>query len=163
MKLGDDVVSRYQKTLARTNISENPVVSTVARLLSMQVTNAAVVYRLFLARRKQILPRNLEDCDPMHRGYSNIRHRVTKVLHLVPLLAGLQKNRQTNIANFYRPKIMLKGIVLQSRSYVHFFPEMLLRNIIMERTKPGGSIKTLHISNARSLQLSVSGAVTQSL
>ena len=35
MKGGVDVISRYLKTVARTNISENPVTSIIARLLSM--------------------------------------------------------------------------------------------------------------------------------
>ena len=78
MKGGVDVVSRYLKTLARTNISDNPVVSIMASLLSMQGTNAAVINRPFMARGKQILPNIPENCDLMHCGYSTLRHRVTK-------------------------------------------------------------------------------------
>ena len=77
MKGGVDVISRYLKTLARTNISENPVTSIIARLLIMQVCNAAVVYRLSLARQKKILPRFCEDLDSVHRGYATLRHKVT--------------------------------------------------------------------------------------
>lgn len=65
MKGGVDVVSRYLKALVRTNISDNPVVSIMARLLSIQVTNAADIYRLFIVRRKQLLPKILENCDPI--------------------------------------------------------------------------------------------------
>ena len=77
MKGGVDVISRYLKTLARTNISENPVSSIIARVLSMQVFNAAVVYRLSLARQKKSLPRFCEDLDSFHRGYATLRHKVT--------------------------------------------------------------------------------------
>ena len=78
LKGGVDVISRYFRTLARTNISENPVVSIIARLLSMQVNNAAVAFRLHKARTQLILP-SVEEFESSRKiGYASVRHRVTQ-------------------------------------------------------------------------------------
>ncbi|CDF34053.1 unnamed protein product [Chondrus crispus] len=76
LKGGVDVISRYLKTLARSNISENPVTSIIARLLVMQVNNAALCFRLFKARELGKLPATI----PMEnkKGYSKTRHTVTE-------------------------------------------------------------------------------------
>lgn len=50
-----DNISGYPTKLARSNISENPMVSIVARLLCMQFNNAAVKYRLHKARQLGLL------------------------------------------------------------------------------------------------------------
>ena len=77
VKGGVDVVSRILKTLSRTNTSENPVVSIIARLLTMQVNNGAVMYRLSVAEHKGILKASDLYMEGQ-RGYSNICHRVTQ-------------------------------------------------------------------------------------
>ena len=78
LKGGVDVISRYMKTMARCNISENPVVSIVARLVSMQLSNAAVLYRLYCARNMKLLP-TLEDYgDSMNISYHYMRHRISQ-------------------------------------------------------------------------------------
>ena len=73
---GVDVISRNLKTLARTNISENPVISIIARLLSMRMCNAAVIYRLSLARQRNILPPSVNEQHGTE-GYASLRHKVT--------------------------------------------------------------------------------------
>ena len=78
LKGGVDVMSRYMKTIARSNISENPVVSIVGRLLSMQVSNAVVAYRLYQARRRNLLPRPEDVEDQGRRGYFYFRHRLSQ-------------------------------------------------------------------------------------
>ena len=75
LKKGVDVISRYLKTLARTNISEKPVVSVIARLICMQVNNAAFVYRIYKTRDFKILLRSIEECESKIRGYAAIRYR----------------------------------------------------------------------------------------
>ncbi|CDF34407.1 unnamed protein product [Chondrus crispus] len=77
-KGGVDVISRYVKTLARSNMSECPVVSIIARLLSMQVNNAAVAYRLHKAESLKLLPTVQEVSSLPTRGYSALRHKVTQ-------------------------------------------------------------------------------------
>ena len=42
------MLSRYLKTLARSNMSESLVDSIIARLLCMQVSNAGAVHRLIV-------------------------------------------------------------------------------------------------------------------
>ena len=77
-KGGVDVISRYLRTLARSNMSEHPVVSIIALLLSMQINNTAVAYRLHVARGTQVLP-GLEDVEVSHgQGYAALRHKVTQ-------------------------------------------------------------------------------------
>ena len=76
VKGGVDIVSRILKTLARTNISENPVVSIIARLLTMQVNNGAVIYRLNEAQIRGIL-QDAQD-EEVSKGYSKLRHRVSE-------------------------------------------------------------------------------------
>ena len=71
-------MSRYLKTLARCNISENRVVSIVGRLLSMQVSNAVVVYRLHQARKMNLLSGIEESHDRRSRGYCYFRHRLSQ-------------------------------------------------------------------------------------
>lgn len=70
LKGGVDVISRYLKTLARSNVSENPVVSIISRLLSMPVNNAAVAYRLFKARNSNVLPHDSDDLQTHQKGYT---------------------------------------------------------------------------------------------
>lgn len=78
LKGGVNVISRYLRTQARSNISENTVVSIIARLLSMQVNNAAVAFRLHKARTQHIQP-SVEEFESSHKnGYASVRHRVTQ-------------------------------------------------------------------------------------
>ena len=80
LKGGVDVISRYLRTLARSNMSGHPVVSIIARLLSMQINNSAVAYRLHVARRTQVLP-GLEHVEVSHgQGYAALRHKVTQCI-----------------------------------------------------------------------------------
>lgn len=72
------MISRYLKTLARTNMRENPIVSIIARLLCMQAKNAAVVYRLHKSRESKVLPRSVEDGEVKTRGYAGLRHKITQ-------------------------------------------------------------------------------------
>lgn len=78
LKGGVDVISCYMKTLARCNISESPVVSIIARILSMQVSNAAVVYRLYCARKTKVLPTVEEYENSSKKGYHFLRHNVSQ-------------------------------------------------------------------------------------
>jgi len=58
-------------------MSENPVVSIIARLLVMQFNNAAVVHRLSKARDLEKLPRTQ---NAIHsRDYTHPRHEVTQL------------------------------------------------------------------------------------
>lgn len=67
VKGGLYVIFRYLRTLARSNISENPIASIIARLLSMQVDNAAVAFRLHRAR-KQLILQSLEEFESSHEN-----------------------------------------------------------------------------------------------
>lgn len=51
LKGGVDILSRIMKTLARKNISENPVLSIIARLLILKVINDGVIFRLSQAEK----------------------------------------------------------------------------------------------------------------
>ena len=64
------------KTLARSNISENPVTSIIARLLVMQVNNAAISYRLFETREKGKLQQFKADAS--RKEYSQIRYSIAE-------------------------------------------------------------------------------------
>lgn len=90
-KLGVDVISRYLKTLATSNIRESPVVSIIARLLCMQVNNAAVFYRLNRARKEKLLPNVDEVEESYSRGYAAIRHNVTQCFTLGAFARTLAK------------------------------------------------------------------------
>ena len=76
LKGGVDVISRYMKTLARSNISEKPVTSIIALLLVIQVNNAAICFRLNMAREKGKLLSVRESTG--NKGYFKCRNRVTE-------------------------------------------------------------------------------------
>ena len=78
------MVSRILKTLARTNTSENPVVSIIARLLTMRVNNGAVIYRLSVAKQKGYMSK--DENIAVTKGYTNLRHCISNVIHLAALL-----------------------------------------------------------------------------
>lgn len=80
LKGGIDVISNYMRTISRTNVSENPIVSIVGRLLSTQVNNAAVAYRLSIARRQGNLPKSGERAKLWQKGYGNLRDRISQCL-----------------------------------------------------------------------------------
>ena len=52
------------------------MVSIIARLLSMQVNNAAVAYRLFKARNSNVLPHDSNDLQTHQKGYTLLRHQI---------------------------------------------------------------------------------------
>lgn len=75
LKGGADAFSRYMKT-SRSNISENPALSIVARLPVMQVNNTAIFYRLFKAKENGKV-RGASNVS-WRNIYSQIRHDVTE-------------------------------------------------------------------------------------
>lgn len=77
-KSGVDVISLYMKTLARCNNSENPVVSIIARLMSMQIGNAAVLHRLHCVRNRKQLPAIEDFANSRNIAYHNLRHRIAQ-------------------------------------------------------------------------------------
>jgi hypothetical protein len=78
LKGGVDEYSRSMQAFSRSNVSENPGVSVIGRILMSQAANAAVIHRLALARCNQKLPRAAEEAPPHHRGYYNARKRVSR-------------------------------------------------------------------------------------
>lgn len=78
LKRGVDVLSRYIKTVARCDTSENPVVSIVARLLSIQVRNAVVVYSSYQAYKSKLLPRLDEIVGQESRGHCHFTHKISQ-------------------------------------------------------------------------------------
>ena len=97
------MVSRYLKSLARRNISENPVVSIIARLLCMQVNNAVVAHRLFEARKDGVLLEENSNDGVILKGYSTLRHRVTQCQSFVSFTRLLAKDWVMNFNRDEKP------------------------------------------------------------
>lgn len=77
VKGGVDEYSRAMTRITRTNVSENPLVSVIGRLLASQLNNAAVVYRMFLAKQSFIIS-DLIDESEHNLSYYDLRKKVTK-------------------------------------------------------------------------------------
>ena len=76
-KGGVDEFSRAMNCLARNNLSENPLVSALARNICGKVNNVGVVHRPAVAREKGKLHRRTQEYDVQHKGYIRMRHLVS--------------------------------------------------------------------------------------
>lgn len=77
VKGGVDKYSKAMKDLARNNVAENPIVSILGRLISSQVSNCAVVHRLYLVEETGKLSDTADQKKPYYRGYGKSRKRVS--------------------------------------------------------------------------------------
>ena len=78
VKGGVDEFSRTLKVLSYQNTSENPIVSVLGRLICAQINNAAVVYRLSVAKGRGLLLENNACEREMRKGYVAMRHDVAR-------------------------------------------------------------------------------------
>lgn len=74
VKGGVDVYSRTLVSFAKQNASAHPISAVVGRLLCMQMANAAVVYRLLLAAKKNKVP--VYDSTITSHSYFKLRKAV---------------------------------------------------------------------------------------
>lgn len=75
IKSGIDVYSSLMISFARTNVSEDPLASIIARLLFTLISNSANVYRSLLAASKRKIPTGIAKYDV---NYFTLRKRITK-------------------------------------------------------------------------------------
>ena len=63
-------------------MNSHPLVSIILRILMLQTVNAAVVYRLLIARRRGVLVQSPAELSYNQRGYSKARERVAGIFSL---------------------------------------------------------------------------------
>lgn len=72
-------------------MGENPNVSIVGHLLSMQVNKAPVAYEIYFAHQEGMVPRSGETAEFLRRAHGNLKHRLSQCLRFGVYLWSLAK------------------------------------------------------------------------
>ena len=140
VKGGVDEYSRALRTFAMTNVSENPLVSIIGRMLSTQIPNAALVYRLWVAKETGKICEEVEMIPEHQRSYAKLPHRLDGVQNAGMLCRRLAEEWEKGIA--YRTHVMT--YVQQLGTNVSVLRRLFARNAYRKYNKAHHRSKRLN-------------------